>query len=399
MKHLPWKLLAAAIALGIIFDILFYSVDELGINLFIMELIFLAISIGFALHLRIRLPAYSWVSGSYALAFAATFAVWTSSISLTLSGLGFLTANVLFALSVFGHHSKFRHPLQIISASFQHGFGDVLSRFSILGNIKIPGIKSTSRPIVRGVAIAVPIIIIFMALFVSSDLILQQSTSGIINWIEGLVESGDFIGHIFIITLFSAMFLLFLATAFWRRIEFPAIPFLSARHGTESAIILASTSVLFLGFILFQGVYLFGGQAAWNGIEGITYSEYAVSGFNELAVVSFLVLALILTLRHFHLEKVSKLIRVFESVLIAETILILISAWIRMDLYIDIYAYTPARLFGFWFFMVAGTVLIMLTVNILRTKDQSLFIKNALLVVGAAIFIFTASSPDALSVR
>ncbi|MDP2631972.1 MAG: DUF4173 domain-containing protein [Candidatus Uhrbacteria bacterium] len=399
MKHLPWKLLLAALILGVLFDILIYDIPGVGINILLMQIIFIGATAGIASYLKQCIPTRAWVAAGYALAFAFTFAIWTSSIGLTLSGIGFFVANLFFILNVFGHHGRFRHPLHIISTGFLHIVGDTLARLSILSHLKIPGVNQKRSSALKGMVIAVPVVLIFLALFLSSDLLLQEQTNVLTDWIADFLRSGQIIGHAIVIVFFTGAFLLFFATAFWKRIESFSIQALVAKFGVESSIILGSTSLLFFAFLLFQGVYLFGGKATWENIEAITYSEYAVHGFNQLAFVAFLVLALILTLRYLHGEHASKFIRALEVTLITETILVIASAWIRMDLYTDIYAYTPARLFGFWFFITTGVVLIMLMVNIIRKKEQTTYVRNALLVTGALIFIFSASSPDALSVR
>jgi hypothetical protein len=90
---------------------------------------------------------------------------------------------------------------------------------------------------------------------------------------------------------------------------------------------------------------------------GLTYSEYAVRGFNELLVVALINLGLYaLTLRF---EKEHKQKRVFLLLLLVATALVLYSGAARLVLYIKAYALTMSRILPFWFilFLAVATVL------------------------------------------
>ncbi|MFH1767273.1 MAG: DUF4173 domain-containing protein [Patescibacteria group bacterium] len=399
MKHLPWKLLVSAVFLGLAFDMLFFNINKLGVNVLVMQLLLIGVVYGLAKWQKITIPINAWLSASFALAFAATFAICTSEIGLSLSALGLFVANFYCALFFLGHHTKFHHPFNAVAAAFVDLASPILNRLNILAHLKLPGKTDKSTEIVRGILIAVPILIVFALLFLSSDLVLQNQTENFLTNFDEWLQNGKIIGHTVVVLLVSAAFLGFFAATFWRRPEIKLPSALNLKHHIESAVILGGSILLFLGFILFQSYYLFGGQAAWNNIEGITYSEYAVQGFNELATVAALVILLILSLRYFHSERPGKLIKILETVLLCETVLVIISAWMRMSLYVEQYGFTTARLFGFWFFIVAFVLLGMFTYNILREREQYKFMHQALIFCGVSMLLFTASAPDALSVR
>lgn len=410
MKHLPWKLLGAAVVLGIAFDILFFNIDKLGINVLLMQILLIAVTMGLA---RLQdhpqpllgkeggrtLPRKIWIPATYALAFAATFAIWTSDVGTTLSVVGLLLSNFYFFLFAIGHHGKYHHPFGAVGSAFSDVAGGILNRLNILAHLKLPGKTDTSTNIVRGVLIAIPVLAIFSGLFLASDLVLQAQTENLVTHFDKWVQNGKIIGHTFTIVIISLFFLGFFGVTFWRRIDIPGLKELAKRHHIESTVVLGTSVLLFLGFILFQSYYLFGGQLAWNNIQGITYSEYAVQGFNELATVAALVILLILSVRYFHTERTTKFMKILECALIGETFLIIVSAWMRMWLYIEQYGFTSARLFGLWFFIVTTVLLGLFAYNILRERPQYKYIQAALIFCGAAMLIFTASAPDALSVR
>lgn len=400
MKHLEWKLLGAALLLAIIFDVLFYKTEGLGLNVFLMQIAILGVSIGLAKYRKHSIPAGTWVAGSFALLYSITFVIWTSAIGTAMSFLGLIVSNIIFASYLLGHHGKFHHPLHAIADGFRYTAETFFTKISILGRLKFHSLSIRNSSVVRGILITIPIVLMFLALFLGSDLILQQRAQGITHWLDTFLSSGDVIAHVFIIGFWTILFLVFFAAAFWKRMTFDDLKHLVIKHNIESAIVLVSVNLLFLAFIIFQAVYLFGGQSAWENIEGITYSEYAVQGFNELATVAILVVFLILSLRYFHTEKTQrKLIHAFELVLIGQTLLIVFSAWKRMALYVAQYDFTPARLFGFWFFILAAAILLLLAYHIARKIPQYKFIQQGLILTGIATLLFTMSAPDALSVR
>lgn len=400
MKHTPWVLLGSGLLLGLIFDGLFYKIDQPGINVLLFQLSILAVSLGLAYYHKLKIPRGALVAATFAILYAFSFSVWTSDIGMTLSALGLLTANFFFAVYLLGHHGKFRHPLETAGEAVVRAVEIFFTRLSIFGHLAIPNLSPKKSAVARGVLIAIPILLIFFALFLGSDLLLQEKTHGFFDKLHDFLTSTELVGHLAIILFVGFCFLLFFAAAFWKRLDFKEFAKITSRFRIESAVILVSANVLFAAFILFQVTYLFGGQSAFDSIENLTYSQYAVHGFNELAAVAILVMLLIVTLRYFHAEDINKkMVTNAEMLLLGETFLIVISAWIRMSLYVQQYGFTPARLFGFWFFILAGILLVLLGVHIAKKIEQHKFMQQALIVIGVAMLIFTVSAPDALAVR
>src|SRR5688572_20264350 len=103
MKHTPWVLLGSALILGLIFDGLFYRVDQPGINILLFQLAILAVSIGLVRYHKMKIPREAYVAATFATLFAFTFAIWTSGIGMTLSLFGLLASNFFFAVYLLGH--------------------------------------------------------------------------------------------------------------------------------------------------------------------------------------------------------------------------------------------------------------------------------------------------------
>jgi hypothetical protein len=364
-----------------------------------MQIAVLAVIYTLMRHTKLAISKQTTIAGIFAVLFAGTFAIWTSDIGLSLSAVGLLASNGFLVLFTWGHHGIFHHPFFIIIDSVKYGIETLLTRLWIFGDISFPKTNEKGSAIVRGAVVAIPILIIFFLLFLSSDIMLQEKTSGLQTWFSNTFGEYNLIIHALIIGLFTFIFLLIFASMFWKRLEIALPKIANAHSKIESMVILLSSNALFLFFLIFQGFYLFGGQKAFEKLD-ITYSEYAVAGFNQLAVVSVLVLLLILTLRHFHGARTeSKIIKFSELGLLAQTIALLISAWARLTMYVEQYGYTPSRLFGFWFFALSTILIMMLAAHIIKSTAQNKYISEALIIVGCAMLLFTALSPDALTVR
>jgi len=133
----------------------------------------------------------------------------------------------------------------------------------------------------------------------------------------------------------------------------------------ETVIILGGMTLLFGFFVVIQFQYLFGGQ---NNIHeaGFTYSEYAVKGFTELILVALLTLLVILTVGR--ISKRSNVSREFifrglAGLNLSFVLVMVASAWMRLQLYLQAYAYTRLRTYTMLFIpwvavLILGTLVL-----------------------------------------
>lgn len=394
--HLPQKLALFALAIAVLFDILFHSASNIGINLFLAECVFLGGSLMLARQTKHPVPHSAWIAATFAAAYSATFAIWTSNVGLFVSLVGFLSSNFLFAAFLLGHQPHFRHPLEILwNGTVDVGY-KILSRLNIFSSLKPKGINVRQSTVLKGLIIALPLLFIFALLFASADPIFAHYADAILfDWIDTITFS-RILSHAIFIGFFAAAFLLFFAAAYWERFTLPASSKqIQARFESESVIVVGSIVALFGSFLLLQARTLLGGQIAWES-TGLTYAQYAREGFTQLIIVSILVLAVILTLRMLH-GTFHKATNTLHLVLLGETALVLISAVRRLSLYVDVYGYTPSRLFAYWMMLVVAVLIGILVVNIVWKEDQSIAMQRGLIALGVLGFLFTASAPDALS--
>ena len=165
---------------------------------------------------------------------------------------------------------------------------------------------------------------------------------------------------------------------------------------------------MFLGFVLVQAVYLFGGSDTLAR-TGLTYSEYARRGFFELVTVATLVLGLILLmdwLTRFVAGRGRLIINLLHGGLIALTLLILVSALVRMRLYQQEFGLTELRFYTTAFMVWLGILLVWLAVTVLRVREPAgdnpgrrRFAFGALVASLALVVALDLINPDALIAR
>ena len=138
----------------------------------------------------------------------------------------------------------------------------------------------------------------------------------------------------------------------------PAIsPFLGS---IEATMVLGGVNLLFLTFVILQFNYLFSGGENIS-ITGYTYAEYARRGFFELitvAVISvflFYVLSLV-TKREQKTQQ--RLFSILGVTLVALVAIILVSAYIRLNLYEAAYGFTRLRTLAHIFMVWVGLLLV-----------------------------------------
>ena len=122
---------------------------------------------------------------------------------------------------------------------------------------------------------------------------------------------------------------------------------------------------LFLTFVTVQLTVLFGGHRHVLGTEGLTYAEYARSGFGQLVVVTLLTLSVVAATVRFaprHSPAQRLALRTALGVLCALTLVIVVSALSRLHLYEEAFGFTRLRLFmnafETWLGVLVGLVLL-----------------------------------------
>ncbi|MBI9043844.1 MAG: DUF4173 domain-containing protein [Anaerolineaceae bacterium] len=265
-----------------------------------------------------------------------------------------------------------------IAAGFKAAIGSVINPIQLLSSQSQTEEEQTdedqvssfrnflkkSLPVLRGLLIAIPIVIILGALLASADPIFNDRMVEYLKVFD-LKKLPEYFSRAIIILLLS-----FLISGFYIQVVLlnkkakkpkthsPWIkPFLGI---VESAVVLSCVNALFLVFISIQFRYFFGGETNIH-LSGYTYSEYAVRGFWELVFVSVLSLGLVLSLGTISKQKQISHRRIFSGLgiaLLIQVFIILISAFQRLRLYESAYGFTRMRTYPHIFILCLGVLLI-----------------------------------------
>jgi hypothetical protein len=260
------------------------------------------------------------------------------------------------------------------------------------------------KPVVRGLLIAIPVVVFFAILLAAGDLVFKQQ---IINFFNRFDASRipEYIARLIVI-LFSAYVLmgLFLYAALKSRDEKllgEDKPIINRFLGfTEAAIILGSVFILFFLFVIVQFRYFFGGEVN-IGVEGFTYSEYARSGFSELIAVAFFSLLMILGLGTVTKRESDRQKRIYSGLsvgIVVLVIVILVSAYQRLMLAIDWHGFSRLRLYPRVFLIWVGILFVAVIVLEIMHRERQFAFAALLASLGFAITI-CALNVDAAIVR
>ena len=225
-----------------------------------------------------------------------------------------------------------------------------------------------AQPAIRGVLLAIPVLLIFTALFSSADLVFAKRVTDLAANLR-LENLPEYIFRGVLILLVGYFFSGVILYAAKRSTSLSLIgkekpiipPFLGF---TETSIILGGVLALFSAFVLIQVEYFFFGQANITQ-QGFTYSEYARRGFGELVAVAVFCIALIKGLSEISRIETTTKRKVFTGFtigLVALVLVILASAFQRLYLYETAYGFSRSRAYAHVFIIWLGILLVSLVI-------------------------------------
>jgi hypothetical protein len=405
----PVRVLLAALALGWATDLLFYG-NRLGVSvpLFVVFLLGALFILGRAESVQLK-HRNLWMLAP--LVFFAVMVAVRANEMLTLANI--TAVIVLLALLAFFYAADHIERLGMLGYPVVVGLaiGRMLTR-------PAPEVSTVARsasaqraqfrrvvPILRGIIIALPVLIIFTALLSSADTIFA-----------------GYLGDVFKLDLLSDMpeMLLrqvFILIAAW---VIAGVYFLALTRRTpedadepdklpgslnpgslfgfvEGAVVLGLVNLLFIIFAWIQFTQLFSGEAA-RTMHFEVYREYVRRGFGELLVVSILTMLLILGLRWMAWKETAREIRIFNglsTLMIILAVVMLVSAFLRMIVWegIDFYIYTQLRLYIRVFIVWLGVLFAWLLYTLWLKPNR--FAIGAFVVALAFLVTINVMNPDA----
>jgi Domain of unknown function (DUF4153) len=413
----PWLLLIAALALGFVCEALLHG-QPLGLGYAVAAAVAVAVWVGVGLALGFRPSRSGLVLLALILFFSAMVAVRASP---GLQALNVLTGAGLALLmaAVYLHDALSRMSLTDDATALIISFLALAVQPFILIFRDLPRARRNSNrkgraessrvaPVLLGLILAVPLLLIFGALFVAADAVFAGYVRQMFAWMTDFPQ--------LVTRVVLSLILAWLALGLARRaFTAEARPFsledlvdldFLRLGATPGIVVLALVDALFLGFVAVQAVYLFGGVDTLAR-TGMTYSEYARRGFFELVTVAALVLGLILLfdwLTRFADRRARLAISLLHGLLVLLTLVILASALIRMRLYQVEFGLTELRFYTTAFMAWLAAVLVLTGATVLPRNSpygagRRRFAFGALVAVLALIAFLDLANPDAWIAR
>lgn len=315
--------------------------------------------------------------------------VYNNLITTLLSRPLVLVLMILFAvLSTYDNVQK--HKFSFLKIPF---FGNAFLMFSKVGQVFRDlfvwreSKTQIYRKIALGILIALPLLYFFTVLFLSADEVFAESLKNLFAF--------SFDGEIFARIIRVSFLSVFLASLFYVTVGCEHV--LGEKNISVKkldsvivSVVLLLVNALFALFVFFQIKYLFG-NAEFVLKSGLTFAEYARTGFFELVWVlilaSLVVLAVYRSLVFHHQHWIIKLLLI---VLTAQVFVVAVSALKRMNLYQSEYGFTISRLYVEWFIYFVCFLLVVTAAGLaLRLQFRNLF--YAFLAIGVVAITVVCS--------
>ena len=278
------------------------------------------------------------------------------------------------------------------------GAASLLFRDVRWGELRTDGAARHGVSVLRGAALAVPLLLVFGSLLAAADARFSRLLGGFSFDLPMLM------GHV----LF-ALLVAWIASGILRTMTLggeqpgPRInrPNSLALGIVEVGMVIGLLDLLFLAFVIVQLPYFFGTSDVVMRAGTTTFSEYARRGFFELVTVAGMVLPLLLIadwmLRR---EKPGhdRIFRILAGAQVALLFVIMGSALHRMRLYQGAYGLTELRLYTTAFMLWLGVVFGWFGWTVLRGRRER-FAWGALTTALEALVLLHVVNPDGMIVR
>ena len=256
------------------------------------------------------------------------------------------------------------------------------------------GARGTLGPVLRAIAVAAVLLLVFGALFAGADAAFADLLGGL------LPDASDFGGPwravLFVLGLVGALAAAHTAAApvQWDRLEIrPG----RARGRVEWALPLIVLVMLFAAFNAVQVAVLFGGYDAVLEKTGQTYAEYARQGFWQLLLVTLLTLLVIVVALRWAPRDGARdrtLVRAVLGTLCVLTLGVVASAVRRMHMYVEAYGLTRLRISVVAVELWLGLVIVLIMA---AGVWGARWLPRAVLASAATgVLVFGLASPDGL---
>lgn len=390
----PGRAVAAAVAVGVSFDVLFWDALP-GVNLSVFLALAIVVTVATA-HAAGRRPgsqARCLLVGALLVGLLPTLRTEpTTAAVAALAGLGLLAVAVqALPRDDWLRWGLFDHAV----AGWDLAIGVAVGPFG-LARATAERVQDGDRarlrrgiPVLRGVGVSVPLLVFFSVLLGAADPVFAARLDGALAWLRPAAVD-EFALRAAIVTAVAT------ATAglIWQAAVRPRPALVTGsvpgpRLGaTEATIVLGSIDLLFASFLAVQLRATLGGTA-YLATQDLTYAEWARRGFGELVVVaaaSLLVLVAVAGLTRTDDKRARSVITGLAAALTGLVGVLLASAFRRLLLYEAAFGFTRERLLAHLLMLWLGLLFAALLVLVVRAQLRRF---TVVCVVAATGFVLT----------
>jgi hypothetical protein len=254
-----------------------------------------------------------------------------------------------------------------------------------------------ARAVMLGVILALPLLLVFGALFAGADVVFNNVVQNLIA-----VNLAKAVSHV----AFAGFWAVLIAGYLHGALLSQPAPDPAADRGPALGLVPVATALglvnaLFLLFVVVQARYFFGGASFVDQTTGLTYAVYARSGFFQLVWASALVLPVLLGADWLVRRESAGHIRSFRylaGLLLVQLAVVMVSALMRVRLYVAAFGLSEIRLFGTAGMIYLALLFAWFAVTVLRGR-RAWFASGGLVAGLAVLTALHFANPDALIVR
>ena len=314
-----------------------------------------------------------------------------------------LISNAYYVYSGYksNHNSIIINVMKSIAISPFYEYG---SMFEAVFQKKQENKKITKKneliPIILGVVLSIPVCVVVMSLLMQSDrnfgIGLEKIFREIGNW---------FFDHFFVnIVLFGfslPVSMYIFGAVYSRAYKMKHEKELNKPQKSDSRILpsslcnafLSPLTLIYIAFVFTQCSYLFSTYNTVN--ESFDYSQYARSGFFELCAVCIINLAVItaiMFLVKLKDKKLPKSVAIFIVSFSVLTLCLIVTAIVKMMMYIDMYGMTPLRVYTSIFMIYLFIMFIVMIIK--QFADKISFTKIGYILAAAVLLAMSVLPVD-----
>ncbi len=387
--------------LGLLFNYCFFD-KQVGISFFIYIALLLFVLFGLFGFLKVDYNKAVWWYLPPILFFSAMIGIRDSMFLMFWNFV--VTVSLLFLMTshIAGKSLKDYLLFDYIKTAVMLPFFVIAKGFDALGRMLTvgKGLKENqkSSQIIKGIVITLPFLVLFLVLLSSADLVFNRLVSNLFSFNINPSTAVQVFLVLFFTFIWIGSYVYILEKSVTKPDNRAIVKPAEYKFGNiEAGILLGTLNFLFLVFVIIQIKYLFAGQSAITNL-GFTYAEYTHKGFAEMIFTALLSFGLIFGVEKYIEKKENShagFFKFLSGLMIVLLLVIMSSAFMRLNLYEQAYGFTLLRLLVQGFILWLAVIFLWLGYKIMFMANEYTFTFGIFFSVIVFFFIFNLLNPDA----